>query len=71
VIGALSTIAMHEHGAAPVCTRDHIDLSTPQGRAFAEMMLVFADTEMVQDAAVNGVVLRNMVREACAGSRTF
>jgi site-specific DNA recombinase len=46
LVGALSTLEEFErHGAVLVCVADNIDLSTPMGKAFLRILLVFAELE--------------------------
>jgi len=46
LLGALDVLQeLDSHGAALVSVQERIDLSTPQGRAFMRMMLVFAELE--------------------------
>ncbi len=46
LVGALSTLEEFERcGAVLVCVADNIDLSTPMGKAFLRILLVFAELE--------------------------
>ena len=46
LVGALSTLEEFErHGAVLVSVADNIDLSTPMGKAFLRILLVFAELE--------------------------
>lgn len=46
LVGALATIEeLEQHGAVLVSVQDNIDLSTPMGKAFLRILLVFAELE--------------------------
>ena len=63
LVGALDTLKkLDEHGAVFVSVADNIDLSTPTGRAFMRILLVFAELERERIAEGLDVAVRNAVR---------
>jgi site-specific DNA recombinase len=66
LVGALSTLEEFErHGAVLVSVADNIDLSTPMGKAFLRIMLVFAELERDRikeswEAAASNAVARGI-----------
>jgi site-specific DNA recombinase len=53
--------ALQEHGAGIVCVEDPIDMTSPQGRAFAVMLAVFGELEAASISARSTAARSHMI----------